>query len=166
MGSFFQSFLKTIDFGLVGVFPKLYFFQISNFVAKKLQLVFIEKVHNIFVTDNFFLYIGIRNFFAWNAIKMVFVLSYRHTSTFKKPLPKANFTNVKETWCQLGKIYFFCQLIFFNSYIIFILIKKKLHTWGPIIYFIECRSPSRHEMKFCIKRDALKKHISLKELLC
>ena len=78
MGSFFQSFLKTIDFGLVGVFPKLYFFQISNFVAKKFWLVFIEKVHNIFVTDNFFLYIGIRNFFAWNAIKMVFVLSYRH----------------------------------------------------------------------------------------
>ena len=64
MGSFFQSFLETIDFGLAGVFPKLYFFQISNFVAKKLQLVFIEKVHNIFVTDNFFLYIGIRNFFA------------------------------------------------------------------------------------------------------
>ena len=62
--SFFQSFLKTIDFGLAGVFPKLYFFQISNFVAKKFRLVFIEKVHNIFVTDNFFLYIGIRNLFA------------------------------------------------------------------------------------------------------
>ena len=107
------------------------FFQISNFVAKKLQLVFIEKVHNIFVTDNFFLYIGIRNFFAWNAIKMVFVLSYRHILVLlKNHCQKVISQMWKKRGANLAKYIFFCQLIFFNSYIIFILIKKKITYLG------------------------------------